>query len=43
MVNPPPGVVRAVIVPPCAVTAFFTMASPRPVPPIFRERPLSTR
>ena len=31
------------IVPPWKSTAFFTMDNPRPVPPIFRLRPLSTR
>ena len=43
IVSPPPGVVSARHVPPYTVTAFFTMASPRPVPPSLRERPLSTR
>ena len=43
IVSPPPGVVSARHVPPYTGTAFFTMASPRPVPPSLRERPLSTR
>ena len=41
--SPPFGMFLAKIVPPWNNTAFFTMASPRPVPPNFRERPLSTR
>lgn len=28
---------------PCSIAACFTMESPSPVPPISRERPLSTR
>lgn len=41
--SPPPCLFLAEMVPPCIRTAFFTMASPRPVPPSLRERPLSTR
>ena len=41
--SPPFGMFLAKMVPPWNNTAFFTMASPRPVPPNFRERPLSTR
>lgn len=41
--NPPSGLLATVIVPPCTLTEFFTIASPSPVPPIFRLRPLSMR
>lgn len=41
--NPPSGKLLTLMVPPCSNTAFLTMARPRPVPPIFRLRPLSTR
>lgn len=41
--NPPSGRLAARMVPPCSNTEFFTMASPSPVPPILRLRPLSTR
>lgn len=41
--SPPFGMFLAKMVPPWNNTAFFTMASPKPVPPSFRERPLSTR
>ena len=41
--SPPFGMFLAKMVPPWNNTAFFTMASPKPVPPNFRERPLSTR
>lgn len=41
--NPPVMLFPTLIVPPCSSTEFFTMASPRPVPPILRLRPLSTR
>ena len=34
--RPPSGKLLTRIVPPCRRTAFFTMASPRPVPPILR-------
>ena len=40
--SPPPSAVSAVIVPPCSITAFLTMASPSPVPPFLRLLPLST-
>ena len=35
--------VLADMFPPWRITAFLTMASPNPVPPSLRERPLSTR
>lgn len=41
--RPPVMLLLTFIVPPCSSTAFFTMASPSPVPPILRLRPLSTR
>ena len=41
--NPPSTERRADMVPPCNATAFFTIASPKPVPPSLRLRPLSTR
>lgn len=41
--KPPSGKLFTRMVPPCSSTAFFTMASPSPVPPIFRLLPLSTR
>lgn len=41
--SPPSATCFACTVPPWKMMAFFTMASPRPVPPIFRLRPLSTR
>lgn len=42
-VRPPPSLLCTAMVPPCSWTAFFTMASPRPVPPRERLRPLSMR
>ena len=33
----------ALMLPPCRLTAFLTIESPSPVPPILRLRPLSTR
>lgn len=41
--SPPSSAFLTLIVPPCSSIAFFTMASPSPVPPILRLRPLSTR
>ena len=41
--SPPLGLFLAKMVPPWKRTAFLTMASPSPVPPNLRERPLSTR
>ena len=41
--SPPVEAMRAKMVPPWKMMAFFTMASPRPVPPSLRERPLSMR
>ena len=41
--RPPSGRLEAVMLPPWNITACFTIASPRPVPPLLRERPLSTR
>ena len=40
--SPPFLAFSAFMVPPCSSTAFFTMASPSPVPPSLRLRPLST-
>jgi len=42
-VEPLPGVLSTPTSPPMASTRFFTMDRPRPVPPISRERPGSTR
>ena len=41
-VLPAPGVLRAVIVPPCCSAIIRAMASPRPVPPL-RSRAASAR
>ena len=41
--SPPRSELRTEIVPPCIITAFLTIASPSPVPPSLRERPLSMR
>lgn len=41
--SPPPWLFLAEMLPPWIITAFFTIASPNPVPPSLRERPLSTR
>lgn len=41
--SPPPCLFLTVIFPLKLRMAFFTMANPRPVPPILRERPESTR
>jgi uncharacterized lipoprotein YddW (UPF0748 family) len=41
--KPPSTLLCTSIWPPWIKTAFFTMESPSPVPPILRERPLSTR
>ena len=41
--KPPVGRLVTDIVPPWNITACFTIASPSPVPPNCRERPLSTR
>ena len=41
--RPPSRRFSTVIVPPCHATAFLTIDSPRPVPPAWRERPLSIR
>ena len=42
-VVPTPGVLSTATVPPCACTMCLTIASPRPVPPCWRLRALSTR
>jgi hypothetical protein len=42
-VEPAPGLLSAHTRPPCASTSCFTMASPRPAPPVARVRDLSTR
>ena len=41
--SPPARPIFTEIVPPWIRTAFLTMASPNPVPPNFRDLPLSTR
>ena len=41
--RPPSGRLVTHMLPPWNCTACFTMARPSPVPPIWRERPLSTR
>ena len=40
---PFPNVLSAVMVPWCSSTICFVMARPNPVPPILRDRALSTR
>ena len=42
-VDPFPGVDSIRSSPPLRLRTCFTMASPSPVPPVSRERPLSTR
>ena len=43
MVRPCPAGLSAQTRPPCSCTICFTMLKPRPVPPVSRERPFSTR
>jgi hypothetical protein len=43
MVRPCPAGLSAQTRPPCSCTMCFTMLKPRPVPPVSRERPFSTR
>ena len=43
ILRPPRGLWSASIVPPCASTIRRAMASPRPAPPVWRLRELSTR
>ena len=43
IVVPFPSSLERVIFALCFATICFTMASPKPVPPSLRERPLSTR
>ena len=40
--SPPSFLLLTVMLPPCCSTAFFTIASPSPVPPIERLRPALT-
>src|SRR5690606_29054358 len=42
-VDPEPSLLQTVTSPPCATATCLTMARPRPVPPVSRERAASTR
>ena len=42
-VAPPPSLPSTLTAPPCAVTSEWTMAKPRPAPPVVRERDESAR
>lgn len=42
-VAPPPSLLSTLTAPPCAVTSEWTMAKPRPAPPVVRERDESAR